>query len=293
MALPAFLRLGLTGYPLHHSLSPQLHTAALQAAGLEGAYQLYPVKPLPNGAADLERLTAELRAGTLHGLNITIPHKQSILPLLDVCTERATRIGAVNVVYCSEGRLVGDNSDAPAFLVDLKNFLGNLPGRRGYTPGRAVVLGAGGAARAVVYSLCRDGWAVTVAARCEAQAHALVGSLAVCQDAHTLRSTGMSAAALGKIGKVDLLVNATPVGMAPHTDASPWPAELPLPQDAAVYDLVYNPAETALAHSARQAGRPVLTGLGMLVEQAALAFETWTGITPDRSAMRRAAENHR
>jgi shikimate dehydrogenase len=161
--------LGLIGYPLGHSISPVLHHAALDAAGLQGEYQLFEAPPLPEGKKVLAKLFEDLRSRQLHGLNVTIPHKQNIFPYLDDTTRAARHIGAVNVVFCQDGRLIGDNTDAAGFLADLERFL-KAQSRQS---GSALVLGAGGSARAVVYALHTDGWQVTVAARRIQQARAL------------------------------------------------------------------------------------------------------------------------
>ena len=274
----AGLHLGLVGYPLGHSLSPKLHEAALAALNLPGEYRLYPVRPLPEGQVRLAELLDQMRKGNLHGLNVTIPHKQNVLSLLDELTPTAAAIGAANLIYLKAGRLTGDNADAAGFLADLqRNGLAAPPsGRR-----IALVLGAGGSTRAVVYALVNAGWQVWIAARRVEQASALAASLRGPQPAiHVLP---LQADAL--TGDYDLVVNTTPLGMFPDVTSNPWPAELPLPGGAGVYDLVYNPSETTLVRQARRAGLCAANGLGMLVEQAAVAFATWTGQDTPLSAM--------
>ena len=275
MSSPAPLRLGLTGYPLGHSLSPQLHNAALRAMGLPGEYRLYPVPPLPQGEAELAELVGRLRTGGLHGMNVTIPHKPDVLPLLDERTPLVWRTGSANTLYLENGRLCGDTTDVPGFLGDLALLLG--PGAK---PGRALLLGAGGSARAVTVALLEAGWQVILAARRPDQAHELANILRA-----DLQIVPLEVAALARLAGLDLLVNTTPVGMHPHPDASPWPAGLPFPANAPVYDLIYNPAETLLLRQARAAGLPARNGLGMLVEQAALSLERWSGRPVPREAM--------
>ncbi len=273
------IRLGLTGYPLAHSLSPRLHMAALTACGLEGEYRLYPVAPDDKQA--LQALTARLRSGELTGLNVTLPHKQNVLPFLDELTPEARAIGAVNTLYLRKGRLIGHNTDAAGFRADMGRLFVCPPPEK-----RALVIGSGGGARAVVYVLLRDGWEVTVAALLLDQAEALAESLGRAAGGGSVRvipaETGAIRAAASSLA---LIVNASPVGMTPHHQAMPWPEEAPFPPGAAVYDLVYHPRETRLARAARRAGLKALTGLGMLVEQAALAFECWTGTSAPRAAM--------
>ena len=272
---------GLCGYPLGHSLSPQMHRAALAAAGLSGSYALFPVPPLPYGQSLLVDLLNRLRRGELHGLNVTIPHKQSVLPLLDELTPAARAIGAANTLFLSGKKLIGDNTDAPGFLLDLAQ----LPLS---TEKNALVLGAGGAARAVVFALLQTDWQVHIASRRAEQANGLAADLCASANVPACRLTTspMDAASLREhLPGCQLIVNTTPLGMYPEESGTPWPEELDFPQSACLYDLVYNPAETTLVRAARAAGLPTHGGLGMLVEQAALAFERWTGHTASRSAM--------
>jgi shikimate dehydrogenase len=282
-----FYHLGLTGWPLGHSLSPLLHRAALDASGLAGEYRLYPLPPTPEGLGSLAGLAVRLREGTLDGLNVTIPHKQAILPLVDDLSPAARAIGAANTLVMRGGLLLGENTDAPGFLADLRAQLGvHLP----QIPGRALVLGAGGSARAVIYALAGAGWQVCVAARRIEQAGELVASLRPALPAAGLSACSLDVSGLSAQEPPDLIVNTTPLGMTPNTGSSPWPEELPLPVGAAVYDLVYNPRETRLIKAARRAGLPGAGGLGMLVEQAALAFELWTGVPVQREVMLRAVD---
>jgi shikimate dehydrogenase len=206
-----------------------------------------------------------VRQGRLDGLNVTIPHKQAVLSLLDELSPAAQAIGAANTIYARAGRLVGDNTDAPGFLADLQ--------RLGFSGQNALVLGAGGAARAVCYALLGAGWQVGISARRFEQAQALAAALGGAAGA--ARALAFEPATLRQ--PFSLIINATPVGMHPAIDASPWPEDIPFPAGAAVYDLVYNPAETALVRAARAGGLRAASGLGMLVEQAALAFQMWTG----------------
>ncbi len=266
----SIFHLGLIGWPLGHSLSPRLHNAALAALQMPGEYALYSVPPMPEGHPRLAELLGQVRAGEIQGLNVTIPHKQAVLPLLDEQTPTATAIGAVNLIYLRNGRLTGDNADAAGFLADLQRcgLAEPATGNRA-----ALVLGAGGSARAVVYALTSKGWQVCIAARRVEQASQLAASLQASGPA--IQALPLVAENLA--GNWDLVVNTTPVGMHPETDASPWPAGLPFPTRAGLYDLVYNPAETRLVRQARRAGLTAANGLGMLVEQAATSFTAWTG----------------
>ena len=266
------IQLGLIGYPLGHSLSPKIHTAALKASGLQGGYSLFPIHP--DDKQGLKDLLARVRVGEIQGLNVTIPHKQNVIEFMDELTPTANAIGAVNTIYMRGDKLIGDNTDAPGFLSDLKRVIGNRELGIGKS---AIVLGAGGSARAVVYALANDGWNVTIAARRIEQAHQLADSFST----HHFPLTTFALLPL----TFDLIVNTTPLGMTPNTESSPLPENLSLPANAFVYDLVYNPRETKLVRDAKAQGCHASTGLGMLIEQATLAFEKWTGHNPPRDVL--------
>jgi shikimate dehydrogenase len=276
---------GLIGESLEHSLSPQLHHAGLDALGLKGEYRLYEIPPLPAGEEMLATLLEKVRRGQIHGLNVTIPHKQNVIPLLDDLTPAAEAIGAVNTIFTRGDRLVGDNTDAPGFWKDLSKCLSVDTFERT----RALILGAGGSARAVAYALLKRGWSLTVAARRPEQAQGLCDQFSSLGG--QISATKLNNYPLSTIHSplltthYTLLVNCTPVGMHPHLEASPWPEDLPFPPQAAVYDLVYNPRETRLVRAARTAGLAAVTGLGMLVEQAALSLERWVEQGLPREAM--------
>ena len=165
-------KLGLIGFPLGHSLSPKIHAAALRSCGLEGDYSLFPIHP--DDKQELKDLLARVRTGEIHGLNVTIPHKQNVIPLLDELTSTVQAIGAVNTIYLKDNLLIGDNTDAPGFIRDLKRFL--TTETQSHRDANALVLGAGGSARAVVYALLNDGWNVTIIARRTEQAQQLAAS---------------------------------------------------------------------------------------------------------------------
>ncbi len=278
--LPTF-KLGLIGYPLDHTLSPKIHTAALQACGLDGDYSLFPVAP--GDKQGLKELLDRVRSKQIHGLNVTIPHKQNVIEFMDELTPTAQAIGAVNTIHMNGDKLVGDNTDAPGFLVDLKKLQAEFPspilGEGVRVRGKsAIVLGAGGSSCAVVHALLNDGWNVTIAARRIEQAQQLTASF---PDYH------LPFANLPDLRLLifELLVNTTPLGMSPNFETSPLPENAELSQGTIVYDLVYNPRETKLVRDARSQGLKATTGLGMLIEQAALAFEIWTGHNPPRDIL--------
>ncbi len=272
---------GVIGWPVEHSLSPQMHNAAFDALGMNWRYLPLPVAPDQVGAA-----LAGLRALGFVGVNVTIPHKQAVIPYLHELTEAARAIGAVNTIWVGkDGQLYGDNTDVYGFLAALREG--------GFEPqgARAAILGAGGSARAVAYALaaanasCVGLWNRTLD-RAEAIARDM-GALfpQVVFEAHRLPG------GLGFIGgDVDLIVNCTPVGMWPSVDASPWPADLPLPGRCLVMDLIYRPSETRFLAQAKASGARILNGMGMLIHQGAAAFRRWTGVEPPLEVMARALQ---
>lgn len=274
--------LGLTGWPLGHSLSPQMHSVALRYARLEGDYGLFPVQPLPEGADELRSLVNRLRTGELDGLNVTIPHKQAVIPMLDVLSPAGLAIGAVNTLFVRNGRLYAENTDWEGFLRDLET---HLPDCREGKNRQTFVLGAGGSARAVVYALTQCGWRVIISTRRPEQSRELADAFSTRENPVTCQQLHDASILAG----TRLIVNTTPVGMSPYVDATPWPDELAFPPGALLYDLIYNPAETCLMRSAREAGLRAVNGLGMLAGQAALAFEIWTGRAVPVDVFRNAA----
>ncbi len=269
------IHLGLIGYPLGHSLSPQIHNAALKACGLQGDYSLFPIHP--DDKQGLKDLLARVRSREITGLNVTIPHKQNVIECMDELTPTTEAIGAVNTIYLREDKLIGDNTDAPGFLSDLRKFVNKETSRQ--VNMNALVLGAGGSARAIVYALMNDGWNVAIFARRIEQAQQLANTFAypALNTANDISNVELS--------NITLIVNTTPLGMTPTIGQSPLPENLLLPSNTFIYDLVYNPRETKLVKDARSQGVAATTGLGMLIEQAALAFELWTGHTPPLETM--------
>ncbi|MBT3336699.1 MAG: shikimate dehydrogenase [Anaerolineae bacterium] len=282
---PSTFNLGLIGYPISASVSPKIHGAALKETGLDGEYRLYPIAP--DDIQGLKDLLNKVRTGEMQGLNVTIPHKQNVIPLLDELSDTAKTIGAVNTIIFKDGKLIGDNTDAPGFWNDLQKLLKNRedllnpPSFYAMAP-HALILGAGGAARAVCYALLNAGWDITLATRADdiPQAEELIADFNAeipgC-DAK-LSNIELNASVLSPLlPTISLIINATPVGMKSHHAGTPWLTNLPFPDDALLYDLIYTPAETQLMKDAAQAGLPTRSGLGMLVGQALFSFEIWTG----------------
>jgi shikimate dehydrogenase len=258
----------LLGHPVEHSRSPHLHNAAFRAQGVNAVYVATPVRP-DALAAGVEGL----RALQFLGANVTVPHKEAVRPLMDEVSERAAAVGAVNTIVRDGDALRGDNTDVAGFLTPLVEAVGDaLEGAP------MLVFGAGGAARAVVYGLLdRYGPSrLTLVARRPEQAEALAADLEGYDPTDALRTTTFDAAA-SAVRASRLLVNATPLGMAPETDATPWPDAGDLGPSHVAYDLVYTPEETRFLRAAAEQGATTIGGLAMLVEQAAAAYRQWTG----------------
>ncbi len=268
---------GLIGWPLGHSVSPAMHNAAFETLGLDGRYVALPVPPEQVG-----ELVRSLRGRGFRGVNVTIPHKQAVMPLVDELSEPARLIGAVNTIVVEpDGRVRGDNTDWLGFLqpLDARDF--DLAGKS------VLLLGAGGAARAVIYALVQRNithltlWNRTPDRAVHLAAHAatLDSALTVDYSQFPIVNRQLS------IENPDLIVNTTPAGMWPHVNESPWPADVPLPPNTLVYDLVYRPEQTQFLRTAQAAGCPTQGGLDMLIVQGALAFELWTGQAPPLEIM--------
>ncbi len=256
----------VVGHPIAHSRSPLIHGHWLAEHGIDGRYERVAVAP-----EDFEAFFRGLPDSGFAGGNVTIPHKEAAFRLADALTERAKTIGAVNTLIVEGGRVVGDNTDGLGFIAHLDRSLGeDWPERTGR---QAVVLGAGGAARAVVAGLIERGLTVKIANRSPERAQALAALDP--ENARALPWEDLPAA----LAETGLLVNTTSLGMAGHP---PLALDLaPLPARAAVADIVYVPLETPLLAAARARGLAAVDGLGMLLHQAVPGFEKWFGVRPE------------
>ena len=259
--------LGVIGYPLTRSLSPAFQQAALDHLRLDVEYQAWPT---PEDAL-ATRITT-MRSPTVLGGNVTIPHKEAVLPLLDEVDPLGARIGAVNTIVNRDGRLYGHNTDAVGFMRALREDGEFEPAGR-----RVVIAGAGGAARAVVAALLEAGTrSITVINRTLSRANRLVTDMAEFAGASELRALPeMYASWAAVMNSCDLLINCTSAGSSGSDEESLVPLDLIRPS-MRVYDLIYHPAETRLMTAARKAGASVIGGLPMLVYQGAASFELWT-----------------
>ena len=255
----------LIGDPVEHSMSPVMHNTAYKELGLDYVYIPFRVKP-----EGLEPAVAGLRALNVRGFNVTIPHKVSVIPWLDGLDPLAEKIGAVNTVVNTDGELRGYNTDAEGFLQALLEH-GIKPKSK-----RIAVLGAGGASRAITYIMVGKGARVTILNRQQELDWAEDIAQLIRKDLGKEVKVLELGQLAGAIENVDILINATSVGMSPAAEESPVSAHL-LNKIPAVFDIVYNPMETRLLREAKAAGARVIGGVDMLAWQGALAFEKWTG----------------
>lgn len=273
---------GVIGWPVGHSLSPQMHTAALRALGRDAVYVAFGVRP-PHLASAI----GGLGALGVRGVNITLPHKERVMQLVDALDDSALSVGAVNTLYRDGERWVGSNTDAAGLARSVREAGVAIEGSRVW------VVGAGGAARAAVVGLAQAGASsVVVSARRSEQSTGLAQSLAGGLRGTALEATGFSEPELARAAeRTDLMVQATSATLHDHALAEAFAAALPLaslPVHAVVMDLVYTPLETTVLRRARRQGLRTLDGLGMLIGQAALSLERWTGQEAPLAAMREA-----
>lgn len=267
---------GLIGDPVEHSMSPVMHNAAFSSLGLDYIYL-----PFRVGKKNLAKAIDGVRALNIRGLNVTIPHKMAAIPLLDELEPLAEKIGAVNTIVNDNGHLKGYNTDANGFMKTLLERRIKPQGKK------VVILGAGGASRAISFILSERGadlvilnrqlemdWAVELANKI---------SHFSSKEAKALELSKQNLKAV--LEDADILVNATSVGMSPNINQTPVAKRL-LKLGLVVFDVVYNPIKTRLLAEAEEAGAETINGLDMLVWQGALAFELWTGLKPPIEIMK-------
>jgi len=268
---------GVIGDPVEHTVSPAMHNAAFRALGLDYIYVPFRVPPRHLAAA-----VQGMRALSIRGFNVTIPYKVKVIPLLDEIDPAARSIGAVNVIVNDRSVLKGYNTDAEGFMRALKEHSVEVRGKT------AVILGSGGAARAVCFALSAAGAGLIILNRTSGRAARLVGDI--------MKTAGHPAEAMPldrqnitiALKKAHILVNTTSVGMSPEPGETLVKGDLIGPQHTVV-DIVYNPVETRLLKEAAKAGAATVNGLDMLVWQGALAFEKWTGQKAPIEVMRKEA----
>jgi shikimate dehydrogenase len=267
---------GIIGHPIGHTLSPLLHNTAFQALGMSASMSAFDIEPQTLKEALQGFITLDFG-----GLNVTIPHKETIIPLLDEIDEEAGIIGAVNTVKFENGKTKGFNTDSFGFLQTLEPFRSAIDGSK------FLVLGAGGAAHAVVYVLLKHfrSSQIVIASRSDARTHDLIENF-----------KGNSRIKLSAVNPVDsqfarvfeasdVIVNATPAGMIPNIDSMPIP-DPRFRGSQIVMDLVYRPLTTKFLRIAGRAGAQTISGLEMFIYQGARAFEIWTGKKMDTDLVR-------
>ena len=272
---------GLFGYPVEHTASPKMHNAAFNALKMNAVYLPFSVKP-----EDLKDAVGGLNALGIKGINVTIPHKQTIIPFLDSLHPSASAIGAVNTVQILQGKLIGYNTDAVGFASDVEISAGFSFDKK-----LVFLCGSGGAGRAIAFAcISRGVKSIGVYDLDINRSKSLVDDL---REYLSENNLSIQVDCLDKnvddyLASVDLAINATPLGMKPD-DPVPFAVDC-LSPDAVVYDVVYNIPKTALVESAEKRKLKALNGLGMLLGQGAQAFRIWTGQAPDSSVMRCALE---
>lgn len=257
---------GVIGNPVGHSLSPIMHNAAFSELGVDGLYAAFQVQ-------DLKAAISGIRGLGIKGASVTIPHKVTVMPLLDECDRLSKKIGAVNTIVHRNGKLLGYNTDCLGAVKALEEQ-SDVPGRR------VLILGAGGAARAIAWGISERKGHVIIANRTPDKAREL---------AETLKADYCPIDQVTDM-EWDILINTTPVGMAPNDDAMPVPQGAILP-GRTVMDIVYNPVETLLLKTAREKKCRIVNGVRMFVYQGAMQFELWTGRKAPLDVMEKAVRS--
>jgi len=258
---------GVIGHPVTHSLGPAMHNLALSATGINGIYLAFDVTDIPSAIAGI-------RALSIAGISVTVPHKTTVMPYLDAIDETAAAIGAVNTITNTNNTLTGHNTDAHGAVTALEEQTGSLKNKA------ITILGAGGAARAVAYGAAQKGATITIANRSRSKGEKLAADL----NARFCELSDIQSVSY------DILINTTPVGMHPNTD------EIPISPDAlkpgtTVMDIIYNPLQTRLLQEARKRGCETIDGVPMFIHQGARQFTLWTGREPPVDKMRELVYN--
>jgi shikimate dehydrogenase len=265
--------LGILGNPLSHSYSPAMHNGGIRGLGLDLVYLPFPVE-----TAGLPQLLAGLKAAGFLGVNVTMPHKQAVVPLCDTVSNISRVMGAVNTIVHRDGKLHGTTTDPEGFIAAFRDAGHSFDGKS------VAILGNGGSARTIAFALAliTKARSATLVARAPDKSATLIAEIKTAAPTFDIRSIALDAYAVTQQqdGAFDVIVNTTPVGMHPDVNASPLPGDLLKPGQV-VYDILYNPEETALIQAARAAGCATVGGLGMLVHQGIASFRLWTGKDPD------------
>lgn len=259
------------GDPIGHSMSPVMHNDLFSFYNIDAVYLPFQVTD-----EDLHDAVKGLKALSVGGFNVTVPHKSKIIPFLDGIDELAANIGAVNTVVNENGQLMGYNTDGPGFLKGLNPILPKIAGQK------VLIIGAGGAARAIYFTLAKENpHTLDIANRTVEKAQELIKD---CPYSVSSRAYSFDEAS-ESLGEYDLVVQTTVIGMSPKIDEQPFVLNN-LRKQVVFCDIIYNPLETKFLKEAQQKGAIIQNGLDMFVYQGALAFEKWTGIFPDVERMR-------
>jgi shikimate dehydrogenase len=271
---------GVIGDPIEHTLSPTIHNAAFNHLKLDFVFLAFRVK-----AAELENAIRGMRGLGIHGLNVTMPHKGTVIAYLDEVDPTVKFLGSCNTILNKNGKLSGFNTDGVGALKALRKNGANLSEKK------VLLLGAGGAAKAIAFSLAQEVGELVVLNRAAEKAKKLAEALELALNKKVVGGALSPATIAENLQDSDVLINATSVGMHPEADQSIVPPQL-LRSDLTVMDIVYNPVETKLAKAAKAAGAKVISGVEMLIYQGAASFEIWTGRSAPIEVMRLAALNN-
>ncbi len=269
MTAPQKKLYGIIGHPLGHTMSPALHNSGFNMFCLQSVYMAFPTPP-----EKLAEFMDSFRTLPMYGASVTIPHKETVMEYVDSITPRAAKVGAVNTLYWKDGAIVGDNTDVLGFMAPLKDKKKIFK--------KALILGAGGAAKAVLAGLQELGINnISICNRTAQRAEHLAIQFNI--DAIAWEDRGS--------GDADLVINTTPMGMSgEHVDATPFSAEM-FQECGTAYDLVYNPLETTFLRTAKKAGWETIDGLHMFAAQGAEQFRLWTGKTIPHEHIRKLISN--
>jgi shikimate dehydrogenase len=264
---------GVIGDPIAHSMSPAMHNAAFKDAGIQASYGRLHVSP-----GELPDAIKGIRALGLRGINVTVPHKTAVIPLLDEVNPLASSIGAVNTIVNRKGKLIGYNTDGLGYVEGLKKVL------KGELSSKAIlIIGAGGAAKAIYYTLASLGVRkIDLTNRSEQKAIDMIESCSFGVESHycTLPEAGLN------LQQYDVVIQTTSIGMFPKVEESPLIIGA-LKTGAVFSDIIYNPLQTSFLKQAQQNGAIIQNGMDMFIYQGALAFQKWTGITPNTELMKK------
>jgi shikimate dehydrogenase len=264
----------LIGHPVEHSMSPTMWNPALQELGLDYVYIAFDVHP-----DQLKEAVDAIRALGIKGVNVTIPHKEKIMNYLDEIDPFAQKLGAINTIKNEDGYLEARNTDARGAKRALLDAGCAVSGKK------ILVIGAGGVSRALCFILSEEAEKIILIDIIEEKAKKLADEVKEKMKANIIGKQSTERTIEEEIASADILINATPLGMHPKIDATPVPKKM-LQPDLFVFDVVYNPLETKLLKEASEVGCKTLGGLDMLVNQGVIAFEWWTGKTPNAKLMK-------